>query len=151
MKHLVRCLLVIALVGPVSGLLDNAVAQSVPPLPPTSLESRLAEYREMQARIEAQRAKVQQSRLRRLTGSGKAAGASKATAPNTGAGQIDAQMLRQAARGVLAGLAAAVAVSAASEEGSEVAAISGGTANATTSTSGISTSTASTSSTSGTN
>jgi len=119
----------------------KAAVQALKP-PPTSLQRRLSEYQQYQAREGARRAVVQQSRLRRLTGSGPAAGSAKAIGAGAAAGGTGTlTAARIAVRSAMAALVAAVAVTAAT--GDDTPAVSDST--------NVSTTSASTSSSSATN
>ena len=94
--------------------------------PPTTLQQRLVEHREYQARIAAQRSRTQKSRLRRLTGSGQAAGAPAVTAPGAAAGEVGTMIARRTVQAAMGALVTAVAVAAASGDVGAIADVSDG-------------------------
>lgn len=156
MRSLKSCLLgLMILCLPPAALAQTADVEAGIAPPPTSLQQRLAEYQEFQARRAAQRAQVQQSRLRRLTGSGRAAGPVPATAPEMAPSALEGRagslVARRTARVAAAAFAAAVAVAAVSGDASSLAVVSGATDAAALSQASPGITTTATSSSSGTN
>lgn len=119
--------------------------------PPSSLQRRLAEHRQRQAELAAQRPLRQKSRLRRLTGDGQAAGATNGSTPaavTAGDSPLNSGVV---ARAAMAAAAYAAMVAALTGDFTPLAAVSGADGSSGSSNGGGTSISTSTSTSSGTN